>query len=598
MKSRALTALLLAAIVLAGGWLRLDRIRDTSPFLWDDAIHHLESVWFRDALHFLSTSVDLKRAESRGGGDLWTWEGERRRFRETVGGIPPRFGRPGHMVLVSAAMAVVGPVPWAGPLVAATCGTLSIAALFALVVAARRNDRDVLAIGLLAAAFLAFDPLAVRLSREGLADADGAFFALLAILAYVRARRPGAGLASAAFAGLLAGFSFTVQTRNFLVVAMLAGWELAPGSLAAGRSAGERARRAATLLVCAALFPVLCELPYYGALLIGRTHGIAPQLRSYALQVIGIFANHHYAKRDYVHASALTNLASYPSLFHALAGSWLPQLVVLGGLAVVQRQALARHGEERASRLLALTWAVGSFVFLSATAPLGRYASFFAPALAWITAEGLAVALAQVRGAAPPLTDEGHGRTPGRRLFSRRVAAAWCVAGGIALAILARAAAVESRAAEPGYGAAVAWMRAHGGPRHVTTTPYVSQVWAGVGEAEFLPGIESELGALVESGHRYLLVDLIRNFFLGPFAPKGEVLKQVTARCPLAASFPNAWAERPEYLFEFNYDVRETWRRIESAHADRSGEVDVYDLAACSPPFAATSPSAESRSFE
>lgn len=590
MKSRALTAALLAAIVLAGGWLRFDRIRDTSPFLWDDAIHHLESVWLRDALHFLRTSVELKRAEARGGGDLWTWEGERRRFRETVGGIPPRFGRPGHMVLVTAAMAVVGPVPWAGPLVAATCGTLSIAALFALVIAARRSDRMAPAIALIAAAFLAFDPLAVRLSREGLADADGAFFALVAIAAYVRARRPGAGLAAAALAGLLAGFSFTVQTRNFLVVAMLAAWELAPGALAAGRAAGERARRTAALLACAALFPVLCELPYYGALLIGRTHGIAPQLRSYVLQVIGIFANHHYAKRDYVHASALTNLASYPSLFHALAGSWLPQLVALGGLAVVQRQALARHGEERAARLLVLTWLVGTFVLLSITAPLGRYASFFAPALAWVTAEGLAAALAQLRPTPAASPDRRHGQASGPRLFSRRLAAAWVVAGTIALGILGRAAAGESRAAEPGYAAAVAWMRAHGGARHVTTSPYVSQVWAGVGEAEFLPGTEGNLTKLVESGHRYLLVDLIRNFFLGPFAPKGEVLAQVAARCPLAATFPNAWAERPEYLFEFNYDVRETWRRIESAHADRSGEIEVYDLTACSPPFAAASP--------
>ena len=109
----------------------------------------------------------------------------------------------------------------------------------------------------------------------------------------------------------------------------------------------------------------------------------------------------------------------------------------------------------------------------------------------------------------------------------------------------------------------------------------------------------------VEEQIQRLLVDLIRNFFLGPFSAKGEVLKQVAARCPLAATFPNTWAERPEYLFEFNYDVRETWHRIESAHADRSGEieiydlghldilrelVEIYDLASCSPPFAATSP--------
>ncbi|MBK7974772.1 MAG: hypothetical protein IPK07_16325 [Deltaproteobacteria bacterium] len=590
MKSRALTAGLLAAIMLAGGWLRFDRIRETSPFLWDDAIHHLEAVWLGDALHFLRTSVELKRAEARGGGDLWTWEGERHRFHQTVGGIPPRFGRPGHMVLVTAAMAAVGPVPWAGPLVAASCGTLSIAALFALVLGARRNDREAPVIALLAAAFLAFDPLSVRLSREGLADADGAFFALLAIGAYVRARRPGMGLAPTALAGLLAGFSFTVQTRNFLVVAMLAGWELAPGALSAGRRVGERTRRAATLLACAALFPVLCELPYYGALLIGRAHGIAPQVRSYVLQVIGIFANHHYAKRDYVQASGLANLASYPSLFHSLAGSWLPQLVALGGLAVVQRQALARHGEERAARLVPLTWLIGTFLFLSVTAPLGRYASLFVPALAWVSAEGLAAALRRARVRGPTPSGDGHGHSPAQRLFSRRLAATWLVAGTIALGIQARAGALESGVAEPGYAAAVAWMRAHGGPRHVTTTPYVSQVWAGVGEAEFLPGTESELAKLVESGHRHLLVDLIRNFFLGPFSAKGEVLKQVAARCPLAATFPNTWAERPEYLFEFNYDVRETWHRIESAHADRSGEIEIYDLAACSPPFAATSP--------
>ncbi|MFN7954460.1 MAG: glycosyltransferase family 39 protein [bacterium] len=581
-RTRLATAIALLAIVALGGWLRFDRIRETSPFLWDDAIHHLEAVWLRDTLHFARTSIDRKLAEARGGGDLWTWEGERKRFAAEVGGLAPRFGRPGHMVLVTAAMAVVGPVPWAGPLVSAIAGTLSIAVLFGLVRAARRDARDADAIALVAAAWLALDPLSVRLSREGLADADGMLAALVAFAAYVRARRPGASGGWCWAAGFLAGLAFTVQTRNFLVVAALVAWELAPGALAAGRRLTERARRAAAIATFAALPLVLAEAPYYLAFLVGRSHGIAPALRGYALQVVGIFANHHYAKAHYVHASALANLASYPSLFHALAGTWLPQLVVAVGLAqALTRAVRGSPREARASAQLACSWLLGSFAFLSVSAPLARYASFFVPAMSWLAAEGTVAAwcLARARDAAEG--DRRHGHTPGARLSFRVLAGVWLAAAALAAGVLGRASLREAEIAAPGYRDAVNWMRDHGTARHVSTSPFVSQVWAGVGEAELVPSGADELAALVASGHRFLLVDLIRNFFLGPFAPRGALVGEIARRCAPAATFPNDWAKRSEYLFEFNYDVRETWRRIAAAPGDRTGVIDVFDLAAC-----------------
>ncbi len=594
--NRRVGVALLAAIVVAGGWLRFDRIRDASPFLWDDAIHHLEAVWLRDTIEFARTSLDRKLAEARGGGDLWTWEGERRRFAEEVGGIPPRFGRPGHMLLVTAAMAAVGPAPWAGPLVAAIAGTLSVAVLFALVRSARRDSPDADPIALVAAAWLALDPLAVRLSREGLADSDGMLAALLAIAAYLRARRQHAGVGSCVAPGLLAGLAFTVQTRNFLVIAFLIAWELAPGALAAGRRLGMRARRAAALAAVAALPLALAELPYYLAFLVGRAHGIAPALRSYWLQVAGIFANHHYAKAHYVQASAIANLASYPALFQSLAGSWFPQLVVSSALALTLVTAIrAADRDARAAAQLGVSWLVGSFVFLSITAPLARYASFFVPAMGWLVAEVVVRAWRTVTRASPSERDGGHGQAPGARLSSRAPAGVFLVLAALAIGVQARAALRESRVAKPGYRDAVTWMREHGTARHVSTSPFVSQVWAGVDEADFLPDTTDQLAALVSSGHRFLLVDLIRNFFLGAFTPKAKLMTRIASSCVPAATFPNAWAERPEYLFEFNYDVRETLRRIDAAAVDRTGVIDVYDLAACplEETNAATNPTSE-----
>ncbi len=586
----------LLAILAFGGWLRFDRIRDTSPFLWDDAIHHLEALWLHDAVHFARTSFDRKLAEARGGGDLWTWEGERRRFAAEVGGIPPRFGRPGHMLLVTAAMAAFGPVPWAGPLVSAIAGTLSIAVLFTLVRSARRDSPHADAIGLIAAAWLAFDPLAVRLSREGLADADGMLAALLAIAAYVRARRPGTGFGWCVTAGLLAGLAFTVQTRNFLVIAFLIVWELAPGALAVGRQVGVRVRRAATLAAFAALPLALAELPYYLAFLVGRSHGIAPALRSYWLQVLGIFANHHYAKAHYVQASAIANFASYPLLFHVLADAWLPQLIVASGFALTLVTVIrAASPDERAAAQLGVSWLVGSFAFLSLSAPLARYASFFVPAMGWLVAEAVVRTWRTVTRASPIERDVDHGQASGTRLSSRVPAGVFLVLAALAMGLEARAALRESRVAEPGYRDAVTWMRDHGTARHVSTSPFVSQVWAGVAEAELFPDTTDQLAALVSSGHRFLLVDLIRNFFLGPFTPKAELVTRIARSCTPAATFPNAWAERPEYLFEFNYDVRETLRRIDAAAVDRTGVIDVYDLAACplDPPNAAARPTSE-----
>jgi len=592
----------LLAVVALGGWLRLGRIEQASPFLWDDAIHHLESVWLRDTLHFARTSFALKLAEARGGGDLWTWQAERARFAREVGGIPPRFGRPGHMALLALAMAFVGPVVWAGPLVSALAGTLAILALAGLVRSAARDSPHRAWMAIVAALWLAVDPLSVRLSREGLADADGALFAVLAFWAYVRARRHGSRLSWCALAGAVAGIAFTVQTRDFLVLGFLLGWELAPGSLAAGRGLAERTKRAVTIAASAIVPPALCELPYYLALLVGRSHGIAPDLRSYVLQVLGIFANHHYAKAAYVHASTLANLASYPVLFRALAGSWLSQAVVMAAAAATLVRAIRIHDEERPARWLALSWLAGSIVFLSVTAPLGRYASFFVPAMGWVVAEGAAAALAALappephpRGSGwratgpsvasertdPPNEDADRGQPPATGLFSRGLGIAWLAALCAAIALLTARAAREARAAEPGYRAAVDWMRERGSTRHISTSPYVSEVWAGVGAVDPVPGSPAELAALISKGDRYLLVDLIRNYFIGAFETRGAVLRSITKRCAPAATFPNAWATRPEYQFEFNYDIHETRGHIASAATDRSGVIEVYDLASC-----------------
>ena len=573
-RARVVLAIALATAVGGGAALRFGGLERTSPFLWDDAIHHLEAVFLVDVVRFLGASVERKAEERRTGEDRWTWGGERERFAGEVGGITPRHARPGHTLLVALALGTLGPVPWAGPFVSAACGTATLIVLFLVV--RRWGGPHGAWIGVLATTWLAVDPTHVRLSREGLADADGLLFALVALAAYLGSREPardgGPRPGRILLAGLAAGLAFTVQTRNFLVPLLVLGWELAPGPWRLERPGPDRRRRIALYLGGAAAIPAACEIPYYLALLAGRPHGIVPPLQSYVLQVLRVFGRHAGAGA-YVEISTLANLASYPWLSRAVHGSWLPLAVVTGGLATVLRAGL-RGGAREPEVWFPASWLLATGLFLSLTAPFARYAAFFLPASAWLAAAGLVAAVG-------PVLTAGRGQGGPGSLSSRSLAGAWTLAFLVSVGLSTGAARSAARDVRPGYADAVEWMRDRGGVWHVSTQPYVGQVLAGVREVAEVPGNAGELETLVTRGHRYLLVDLIRNFFLGPAAPRGALLASVTERCDPAATFENRWAERPEYLAEFNYDLPTTLDRWTHRTRDRYGVIEVYDLERC-----------------
>lgn len=573
-RRRAIAALALATILALGASLRVRGLERAEPFLWDDAVHHLEGVFLRDLAGFVRGSVERKLGEARGEGDLWTWPGERARFAAEVGGLPLRHARPGHALLTAAVLDASGDAPWSGAALAAAAGSATLVLLFFWIARAPPPIGGVLP-ALFATAWLAVDPLHVQLSREGLADADGLLFALVALMAYARARHATRHpLGWMALVGLLTGIAFTVQTRNFLVVGAVLAWEALPGPWRVPRPHGERWARVASFGGAAALPLAAVESVYYLAFLIGRSHGVVPPFRPYSLQVLTVFARHSVALEEYVEASKVANLASYPLLGQVLHGSWLP--VVLGVVATVALIRLARRERSRDAWIL-VSWLVGTVAFLSWTVPLARYAAFFLPAAAWTFGIVTARAVACLR------VGTGDGQPGARRLSSAAPAVAWLLGMAVAAGLACAASLREVDEVRPGYHAAIEWMEAHEGARHLSTQPFVSQVWVGSRNVEFLPANESEVAERVEDGYRYLLVDLIRNFFLGAFEPQAERVREIAERCERVAVIDNAWAARPEFLFEFNYDVKATMERVRRARAGRDdyGVIEIYDLRRC-----------------
>src|SRR5439155_4588525 len=119
-------------------------------------------------------------------------------------GHPPDTANPGHAILLAAAMLLFGKPVFAGALVSALAGIGTVAVTYAI---GLRGWGPRVAIP--AAVLLAVSGEHLVYSREPLVEADGLFFATLAVLIYLRAR----GARGLFAAGLLWGIAFTCNNR-------------------------------------------------------------------------------------------------------------------------------------------------------------------------------------------------------------------------------------------------------------------------------------------------------------------------------------------------------------------------------------------------
>jgi len=441
--------LLLLLILAAAALLRFTGISRRGPAFFDEGIYTLEGQWIGSFSRTLVQSLERKIEETRHGENLWTFEDEAERFRTSLEGQPPVWGRPGFSLLTALCLGLAGPRVNTANLVSAFFGTLAVLGIFLLGRALYGTKT-----GLLASLLLALSGYHLIYSVTGLADGSAMSISLFAVLCYHRARQgqtvaPGPGCLGTCgnrwlfLAGLFAGLAFTVHDRFLyvlLVILVSEGMDLVgrtdraaprresgrqgyapspegrpqpeadarpPAEFHAGSSLGlsapgVRARagsigRRSGLLVLAFLLPLfLCEFPYYLGMVVLRHFETALPFRTYFEELF----SHHLL--NFLDAFAFSRLdpAAFPEIHEA--GSRLLNLMTypylfyqfnglafcllfLVGLAVT---AAERQKEDR----LLLVWLFLPFLLLSLGLSASvRYALVFLPAATLIAARSLRV---------------------------------------------------------------------------------------------------------------------------------------------------------------------------------------------------------------
>ena len=445
MPRRSGVAIALLVTLAVAACLRVSGIDQRGPAFVDEGIYTLEGQWLRSFSLALARGLEHKVEEFRQGRNLTSFQEEAARFRETLEGQPPVWGRPGFSLLTALCLGLAGPRMNAANLVSAFFGTLAVLAIFLLA----RSMYDVRT-ALLAAFLLALSGYHLIYSVTGLADGSAMCVSLFAVLCYQKAlqrRKTGAGEEDRkggagwlCLAGLLSGLAFTVHDRFLYVLLVILVNEAidlrcargpgdrgqpgrgeatrspggqprpagtagrAPASPAAGdvqaRAEGFRSRagrfgKRGTLLGLAFLAPLfLFETPYYLGMVVLRHFGRALPFRTYfeelfshhLLNFLDAFAFSRLDPATFPEireaGSRLYNLLTYPYLFYQFNGVAFCVLFLLGLAATVA-------GGRRQDRLL-LVWFLAPFLLLSLGLSVSaRYAMVFLPAATLIAARSV-----------------------------------------------------------------------------------------------------------------------------------------------------------------------------------------------------------------
>ena len=185
------------AVIAVAALLRLWNIGGQPVLYFDSGVYLGEGA-------FLASAAERAAAALVQPGTGGVLERVARATEQGTDAHPPDIAKPGHAVLLALSMLVLGKSALAGALVSAVAGVGTVVVTCALGVRGW-NQR----VGVAAALLLAVSGQALVYSREALVESDGMFFAALASLVYLRARRARALL----LAGAVFGLAFACNNR-------------------------------------------------------------------------------------------------------------------------------------------------------------------------------------------------------------------------------------------------------------------------------------------------------------------------------------------------------------------------------------------------
>jgi len=570
-KTKRLTVLMLLVIVATGAFVRFHNVHKVEPFVADEAIYVLEARYLYSIVESTWQSLRLKAEEQKTGEDLWNRQKEAERFTEDIKGQPPWFARPGHLYLVCLAMMIFGPDSViVGPVVSAFFGTLCIPLMFLLGRKLYGNTA-----GLLGSAFFSLSAVQVIYSRSGLTEQDSLFFFLLALLFYVndRTAQPGRKWWSLILSGFFIGVSFVVHYRMVTYMVAVAVLEL-PFWLRWRREALLYAlKRAAILLGFASLPVLLTELPYYFVMLVVHMFMKARlPFQTYFEQLMGQAVYLVLAYKDAPNTGLrLENFLTYPYLIWKMEGPAFAIGLIPAAFVILWHR--------RKEDLLTTVLIVVPFLMCTLFNPRARYLSGFLPFLGLM----IAAAIQRVRE---------EDRFAGLR-WPRPVAAAAVVL------ILSFGAIYSYRAAMPktSYAHCIDFIRTHldGQPKHLATLTVVSQVFCGVENVPSeWPSSEEELRELYDQGHRYFIIDFVKDVIdrvmvmlnlpaKGPkfekFKQRIDVMNRIEERTTPVFTCDNLHLDKIYNVFEVNQQFSQTLQYLREGRNNPEGRViRVYDL--------------------
>ncbi|MBZ0252303.1 MAG: glycosyltransferase family 39 protein [Candidatus Methylomirabilis sp.] len=378
MSAQSVQRLLFFAILVLGTSLRMWQITDRGPYLYDDAVFHAEARWMDDVWKGVKRSLAVKMEEARTGEDLWKFDAEVHQVFGLAQGRAPQFGRPGMDLLIFLMMRVTGSVPYAGPLVSATLGSLALVLIYG--VASRLFGGRA---GLLAMLFAAVNGFEIFYDRTGLGETSSTFFVLLGLYAQVRAFQAKDAREQLWMigAGLAWGAAVLTHSRILIQVAIPVFVEVGAWLLWRERRWPEKAARAVAFGL-AFLIPLLAmELPYYFSVLIANAWDFPVTWRTY-LQVL--------ARHVMIGAAAVSmpegagptwNALLFPYAFWLASGPVF-MLAAIGGAAVALRRRALGDG-------MLLVWIAVPLAVALGAIPRPRYISIALPAFAILAAVGV-----------------------------------------------------------------------------------------------------------------------------------------------------------------------------------------------------------------
>ena len=569
--STTLTIALLLGIVILGAAVRWPGISSCGPVIADGADYTSEARFLHTGVRALAESFRVYQRERREGVNHWIYAEQATAMKAGTEGLPLKYGRPGHVLFLALVMELLGPVDYAGAVVSAFFGTLSIPLLFLL---GRRlyGDRA----GLLAALALAVSGYHVHYCRTAMTETDSLFFLLVTVFFYVGSRRPptaGGHYLRIALTGLFCGVGFVVHHRLLLLLLLL--WVLEAHFWWRDREAGfrEKAVRWILLHLFFALPILLTEAPYYGAIIALRNLQAHLPFQTYLEQVLKMVGYQTAYLAVFKLFASPANYLSFPYLFWKVDGP-VHALAYLVGVALLLRR---RSRED----LFVLLFFLFPVLYYSSSMPVMRYGAFALPFGALAAAWGLFGVPALGFGTGDPARPRLGGKA--------------AVAAGLLLVVSGGIFSVRGARIDAGFREAMAWVLDRGDGKHISTYIHPCRVYAGMEETASPPGSEADLRRLYDEGHRYWVAVGFTRFFhqyIERFAltrpegsPERAVIETAAATSrrveegldPVAV-IPNPFGASIRNLFEVNYNFRDTLEYLSEADRNGAGEIRIYDL--------------------